>query len=235
MAFISEIHDRNNVANNTNVDEFVEVTLSPADFARASDFVVATYQTEGTVRAQVNLGDLTPVLDPDTGYYVYEFVTRVTAPNHLTGSNEAEAVALVDTGPGGGVISFLDIGGGTRNITATEGPANGATSKNIPVATGSNTSIQFDIYGNRLDGALDQGSSVVCFNTGTRIQTERGETPVEALRPGDLVRTLENGLQPLQLSLSKHLDRKALREMPDLVPIKITAGALGHGLPLRDL
>lgn len=236
MAFISEIHYLNSVANSTGTAEFAEVTLSPAEFANASDFVLATYQTDGTVRTEVNLGTLTPTLDPDTGYYVYEIVTPITAPNHTGGTNEAEAVALVDIGPSGdGVISFYDIAGGTTAITAVEGPATGATSATIPQAASGTQSIQFDIYGNRIDGALDQGSSVVCFNRGTLIETPGGQVPVEALRPGDLVKTLAGGFQPLCMVHSRRLGGHALRADPGLRPVRISRGALGDGLPRRDL
>ena len=36
MAFISEIHFRNSVASTTNVDEFIEVTLTDEEAARAA-------------------------------------------------------------------------------------------------------------------------------------------------------------------------------------------------------
>lgn len=39
--------------------------------------------------------------------------------------------------------------------------------------------------------------SVPCLAPGTRVETATGRRPVEALRPGDLVATLDRGLQPL--------------------------------------
>lgn len=232
MAFISEIHYRNSVANQTGISEFVEVTLSPAELARAGDFQLATYQTDGTVRDVITLSDLTPVLDPDTGYYVFEIVTPVTDPNHTTAHNEAEAVALVDNG-GAGVISFFDIGGGTTAISATEGPALGATSTNIPPASGQ--SIQFDAFGNRIDGTLDQDSSVICLTGGTLIRTADGERPIEELRAGDRIVTRDRGMQVLRMVHSRRLSGVPYRRNRKFWPVLIKAGALGHGLPLRDL
>lgn len=233
MAFISEIHYRNTVASSTGVSEYVEITLSPDELLRASEFHVATYQTDGTVRDLVTLSDLTPTLDPTTGFYVFEIVTPVTDPDHLTAHNEAEAVALVDTG-GAGVLTFVDIGGGTTGITATEGPANGSTSATIPAATGGQ-SIQFDAFGNRVDGPLSQGSSVVCLTRGTLIGTSDGSRPVEDLRAGDRIITRDHGMQPLRMVHSRTITGAEFQDNRNFWPVRIAAGALGFGLPVRDL
>ena len=239
MAFISEIHYANTVASSTGVTEFVEVTLSPAEFLNASDFVLATYQSDGTVRSSFNLGSEPFTIDPDTGYYVYVLATPVTAPDHTFAHNEAEAVALVDISPGGaGVISFLDIDGGssdTDNILATSGPASGATSTTIPPISGGSQSIQFDIMGNRIDGPLDSGSSIVCFVKGTLIETELGDVPIEQLRVGDFIRTRDNGFQPVRIVHTRTLTTETLQSNPSLFPVRINAGALAQGLPRRDL
>ena len=144
MAFISEIHYRNSTANATGVDEYVEVTLSPAEFSRAGDFQIATYEQNGQLSDSVTLSDLTPVLDATTGFYVYTFETITTDPDGANGN--AEAIALVDNSLPDPVLSFFDIGGGTSSITAAAGtPAAGATSTNIPAT--SEESIQFDAGG----------------------------------------------------------------------------------------
>jgi Hint domain-containing protein len=232
MPFISEIHYQNSYASSSGVNEFVEVTLSPDEYARAADFDLTTYQTDGTVRETFNLGDLTPVLDPDTGYYVYTMSTNVTAPDHTTGTNEAEALALTDsTLPD--PVSFYDLGGGTTNITATEGPASGATSTNISTPASGN-SIQFDYYGNRLDGTLDQDSSVVCLTNGSLIDTPKGPCLIEDLCVGDLVKTL-NGAQPIRMIYNKPLDLSDFTRNPRLRPVCLRKNAIAPGQPNRDL
>lgn len=75
----------------------------------------------------------------------------------------------------------------------------------------------------------------VCFRSGTLIDTDRGERPIESLRPGDLVMTQDNGLQPIRWIGTKQLDRALLRAFPRLRPVRIPAGALGPNLPARDL
>lgn len=73
----------------------------------------------------------------------------------------------------------------------------------------------------------------VCFAAGTRIATPRGEVPVEALRPGDLVLTLDQGPQPLlwvgrRQTVFGHGNHRHR-------PVRIAAGSMGQGLPRRDL
>lgn len=233
MSFISEIHYQNGYAGSSGVGEFVEVTLSPTEFARAADFDLTTYQTDGTVRETFNLGDLTPVLDPDTGFYVYTMTTRVTAPDHLSGANEAEAVALTDsTLPD--PVTFIDIGGGISDITAIEGPASGATSGNIAASSGGQ-SIQFDYYGNRIDATLDSDSSVVCLTQNSLIDTPNGVRPIQDLEIGDMVETLTRGAQEIRMIYARTLDAAALVNNPKLMPICIRRDALGKDQPNQDL
>jgi len=71
---------------------------------------------------------------------------------------------------------------------------------------------------------------VPCFAAGTRIATPEGEVPVEALRAGDLVLTLDGGAQPVLWAGGRHLDHAALSGLPDLRPVVIRENALGrHG------
>ena len=233
MAFLSEIHYRNTVASGTGVSEYVEVSVAPEDMGRLADFTVATYQTDGTVREQFNLADVSGVLDPATGWYVFQITTRVTDPNHLTGPNEAEAVAFVDAAASPALQTFVDIGGGISEITATEGPAAGATSSNIPASNGQ--SIQFDVYGNRVDGNITQGSSVICLTEGTLIETIHGPVPVEDLDVDDVIVTFDHGPQPIRMIHQRKIAGDELRMNRKLWPVCIQKGALGFGLPMRNL
>jgi hypothetical protein len=76
---------------------------------------------------------------------------------------------------------------------------------------------------------------VICFSAGTLIQTDRGARRVEDLRPGDGVVTLDRGVQPLRWAGSRLLSGEELSANPHLCPIRIAAGALGPGLPEREL
>lgn len=75
----------------------------------------------------------------------------------------------------------------------------------------------------------------VCFTRGTLIATVSGQVPVEELEVGNLVLTMDDGYQPIRWIGSRLLDIIDLAMNPRLRPIRVPAGALGHGLPVRDL
>ncbi|MDO6589467.1 hypothetical protein DS901_06740 [Loktanella sp. D2R18] len=77
--------------------------------------------------------------------------------------------------------------------------------------------------------------SVVCFALGTRIATPNCTTKIEDFRIGDLVTTASGADTPIQWIGHIHIPADRLAQNPKLRPIRITAGALGHGLPTRDL
>ncbi|RNI19732.1 hemolysin-type calcium-binding region [Paracoccus pantotrophus] len=81
----------------------------------------------------------------------------------------------------------------------------------------------------------DANGTVVCFTAGTRIETPRGEVPIEDLRVGDLVVTRDHGPQPIRWIGSKKLRTEDLAGLPKLRPIRIAAGALGAGTPAKAL
>lgn len=78
-------------------------------------------------------------------------------------------------------------------------------------------------------------SFLTCFASGTRISTPEGERPVEALAPGDLVNTQDNGPQPVLWIGHRHVSLVEMFANPQLRPIRIAAGSMGKGVPSRDL
>jgi len=85
-------------------------------------------------------------------------------------------------------------------------------------------------------GAMDtEHTGVVCFSAGTLIKTRHGEIPIERLKAGDLVLTLDQGYQPIRWIGHRHLTESDLRNNPQLRPIRIRAGVLGPNQPDRDL
>lgn len=80
-----------------------------------------------------------------------------------------------------------------------------------------------------------ESTGVICFTSGSLITTDQGEIPVEALGPGSRVLTMDAGYQTIRWIGSREFDESALRAQPNLRPIRIMAGSLGHNAPQRDL
>lgn len=68
---------------------------------------------------------------------------------------------------------------------------------------------------------------LTCFAAGTRIMAAQGEVAVETIEPGDLVMTLDDGLQPV-----RWVGHQQVAGMGRFAPIRFRAGALGN---TRDL
>ncbi len=76
---------------------------------------------------------------------------------------------------------------------------------------------------------------IICLTRGTLVETKNGPVAIEKLHPGMRVVTVDGGAADLRLSLSRKITGAALRCNPKLHPVRIMAGALGEGLPRRDL
>jgi len=132
----------------------------------------------------------------------------------------------IDGGEGGGEIDVLDLTGlGKLRVTYDpSNPENGTVTfyNDLGDVTGTMTFVSIETV-------------IPCFTPGTRIACEDGERAVEDLRPGDRVVTRDHGLQELRWVGRKPLDRATLAAEPKLQPVLIRAGALGAGLPERDM
>lgn len=73
------------------------------------------------------------------------------------------------------------------------------------------------------DTAFVTINSVPCFVAGTLIATQRGDVRVETLKPGDLVHTLDDGLQPL-----RWVGRREVQAVGHMAPIRFAAGSFGN-------
>ncbi|MFN6951772.1 MAG: Hint domain-containing protein, partial [Albidovulum sp.] len=71
--------------------------------------------------------------------------------------------------------------------------------------------------------------------SGVRVTTSFGDLPVEALRKRDPLRTQSGSLALVAWVDRILLDEDFLAANPDALPVRISAGAFGAGLPERDL
>jgi len=74
-----------------------------------------------------------------------------------------------------------------------------------------------------------------CLTQGTLVMTDMGAKPAETLVPGDRVTRASGGSAVLRRVLTSRVSCDDISQNAKLSPIRITAGALGCGLPTRDL
>lgn len=98
---------------------------------------------------------------------------------------------------------------------------------NLPIDSVNVTAITGSGYTGLFQNALQD---FVCFAYGTRILTPDGERVIEGLDVGDLVLTQDNGPQRI-----RWIGKRIVPTSEKLYPVRIAAGALGIGLPRRDL
>ena len=140
----------------------------------------------------------------------------------------------IDGGSGGDDFDTLDLTGSTSVGGTKKVFIDGADSD----GNGSDGRVEYYDSSGNLEGTLtftNIESIVPCFTPGTLIKTKRGEVSVEQLRLGDRVMTRDNGFQPVRWIGTKCLRDNDLAAQPNLRPIRISAGALGDGLPERDM
>jgi len=136
----------------------------------------------------------------------------------FAGGSGAWQVSFVG-GAGGGAVG---VGPGT--YTETSGGSDvSAIRFTLSGATGSSSLFLDSI-----------NATIVCFCAGTAIATPDGTTLVEDLRPGDRILTA-TGAETTVKWLGQQPVSPRFQRPEKVNPICISAGALGNGLPLRDL
>lgn len=87
------------------------------------------------------------------------------------------------------------------------------------------------------DSQLDfnDASAAYCFCAGAMIETDIGPVAVERLAVGDRVLTLDHGLQPIRWIGRREVTLAETVAHPEILPVRVAAGVMAPGLPLRDL
>lgn len=81
--------------------------------------------------------------------------------------------------------------------------------------------------GGQNNGTSKYADYITCFGAGTLIETSAGQVAVETLRAGDLVWTLDAGLQPL-----RWISSAQVRGTGPFAPVVFAPGAIGNGREL---
>ncbi|WP_299659043.1 Hint domain-containing protein [uncultured Ruegeria sp.] len=185
----------------------------------------------------------------------------ITVTNSAIGGRIASGADADTVDISGSTVGSIRLGGGndTLNFISTSVSddirgGNGTDTLNLPVGT----VITDDTFGEITveDGvgysissgtftlpsgitvtytAFENGSGMPCFTRDTMITGQDGPTLIQSLRTGDLIPTLGQGLHPIRWIGRRAFIRAELEANRRLWPIRILAGALGGGLPHRDL
>lgn len=96
------------------------------------------------------------------------------------------------------------------------------------------TIVSFTVTGTD-GGSSDQDTVqitlLICVTRGTLIETQDGAVPVETIAPGDMVLTMDDGLQPVRWVGYRRVDQRELEEDGSLRPIRFLPGSLGEEMP----
>jgi len=153
--------------------------------------------------------------------------------------------ATGDTFTDGGqtmALTLTDASGNEINIVS---PSDSFTSDPAQWTPGLITEIRVasdpfptDVIGEDDDGnklATDDDIEFACFVAGSLVDTEQGPKPVEQIAVGDLVLTRDNGYQIVNWVGTHAQTPASFAARPDLAAVVVGKGALGGGLPERDM
>lgn len=144
--------------------------------------------------------------------------TGLAVPSGDGGTAGFRAVGLVETRE----IGRLYLSDGTRTyaaaITLSPLSATPALVFDGPLPRSNRSCEVIDLsYGNGSD-------RVICFTSGTAIETDRGLRPVEDVRPGDRLWTLDDGYREVLWTGHRRISGSALAAAPALRPVLVRGG-----------
>ncbi|HYP62950.1 MAG TPA: Hint domain-containing protein, partial [Acidocella sp.] len=208
------------------VDHGIIVTLAAgSSFAAVNDY--GTLDLLGSLTTPINLGG------NNTGSII-EFtgtdVTNGTLDTAITSFGYGDTIVLGSAdfalnGSSDKLHESYNSSNGQLTITDSTSGAHVTLDLNLPA--GDNTAAL------RVNDAGGQLEITLCFYPGTALATPKGEVKVEDIKAGDLLLTA-NGAKPVRWIGQSHIHTRFADPLRAL-PIRIRQGALGNGLPSRDL
>lgn len=230
--FISEFKAANEPSTSDPAKDFVEIVVEEG--TDVSDLVIVVYKggakdfrqeysLAGEVKTQTIAGkDVYLIDNADDGFFLL--------------ANDGLALATKI----GGVYTVHQAITDGVDFTAVGGPLDGVEFTDVTVGDvqdvpSTQATVTYDGINYEIIGSDYTPGEIVCFCSGTLITTAIGDVAVDELVVGEHIQTLDDGFQTLRWIGSAKLEADELNANPHLVPIRIKAGALGQGLPTKDL
>lgn len=232
------------INNTTNSNLYVDNPATLDLFNTEMDGFTVTLSLKATVQAGVQNNIKIAIADAGDAFYDSNLLIMADSIQSTTfAMNDSATVAA----NGDTVVAVLandnTSGGGTITVTKING-VNVLPGQTVVLPSGEQVTLNADgtltvhadgdigtqnfsytvkdQIGNTDVGFVTVTTTVPCFVAGTRIATAKGDRPVESLRAGDLVQTLDHGLQPL-----RWIGRAEHHATGKSAPVRFSAGALG--------
>ena len=220
----------NQVAENANL--FVGQTFGAPGAALAGNWVSFTSVNNGGVATALDMNNTVvndqAIINNGSGPVTYVF----------DGTSVFNAVVTYIDGTTSASVPVVVVQMTNGDLYLVPSPTN-PTPTNTALSTNQIRSITLNsLVGNTYSGMGANRPLITfmtCFTPGAMIETPEGPRAVETLVPGDWVRTKDNGAQKIVWVGRRSLSAQDLAANEALWPIRIRAGALGRGLPKRDL
>jgi len=231
--------DTDGDGNTNKSDEFIELQNTTGSAVSLDGY--ALWSDKGGLLYSFDSGD---TIDPGGTATVVGNYSGVTVPSSFydagisEGTNwlpdgegqKFETIYLVDTSNG----DYVRISYG--NPPRPPAPPNGfpgttqiGAGENVDTNFPNGTVILRDGNGDFIEGSPTPGTpGVPCFVAGTMIATADGLTPIEDIRPGQQVKTLDDALVPVRAIRTVRVTPFMQLRCPQICPVTFPAGAIGN-------
>jgi len=198
--------------------------------------VGATVEGGGTLTV-ANGGATDTTLLTGGGALVLDVGATATGAISFAGSGDRLTV-FGGTGPAATLSGFA--AGDTIDLRAFTTAATVSTSGDTLIVTQGAATLDLNFAAGatlpteKLPDGAGRLDLVICFCAGTGIRTPAGDVPVETLREGDTVTLADGSTAPVRW-LGRQTVARRFADPLTGHPVRIRAGAIAEGLPVRDL
>jgi fibronectin-binding autotransporter adhesin len=168
------------------------------------------------------------------GAATLEIVSEADPLNTISGFNSSDTIDLLGFDP---TTTSANMNYSTDVLTVTDHNGDTVTLNFAGDFTGEffHAAALTDPTTGKVIGAAITESTVACYCRGTLIDTDRGQTPVEELKIGDRVTAMSGQSRTIKWIGKRSYAGRFIMGRADILPVCIKAGALGDGVPYRDL